>query len=216
MTTADPVPVKPEYFALAASLQLLVRAWLESRGKPRVVIGIAGESGSGKSVTATCLARELATASISTAVLHQDDYFRLPPRTNHEHRLLDLANVGPHEVDLELMERHIAAFRARRDGVIGPLVDYPSDRFLTKPLDFASCLALVVEGTYALQLRDIDLRIFLEATHVATKARRRIRNRDIDAPIIDRVLEIEHRLIAPQAATAHILIAEDFEVKATR
>lgn len=215
MTVGGGVPVLPEYLALSETLRSLVLPWFDA-GKPSVVFGIAGESGSGKTVTGACLAGALATAGMPTAVLHQDDYFRLPPRANHEQRVLDLGHVGPREVDLELMASHIAAFRARRNGVTVPRVDYPSDRLLTRSLDFADRRALIVEGTYVLQMDDIDCRIFLEATHVATQARRRVRNRDIDDPIIERVLEIEHRLIAPQASTADILIAEDFTVRTSR
>jgi uridine kinase len=47
-------------------------------------------------------------------VLHQDDYFVRPPRTNHAHRVRDLRAVGPHEVDLARLAAHVAAFRGAR------------------------------------------------------------------------------------------------------
>ena len=180
--------------------------------RSRQVIAIAGESGSGKSSTATSLARALDTAGLRSGVLHQDDYFRLPPRTNHEHRCLDLINVGPHEVDLALLHSHIVAFRQRRDGVVAPRVDYPSNAFHTQRLDFSALDVLIVEGTYVLRLDDVDVRIFLDATSDDTRERRRIRNRDIDAPIVDQVLAVEHELIAPQAALAHIVIDREFRI----
>src|SRR5512147_2318897 len=120
---------------LARALGSLVRADLGLPRGDRVVIAVAGESGSGKSVTATALAGELATAGIVSILLHQDDYFLLPPRTNHEHRVQDLRNVGPHEVNLALLQSHVDAFRAKVDGVEGPTVDYPANRFLTKRHD---------------------------------------------------------------------------------
>jgi uridine kinase len=199
--------------AFARGLAALVISDFGLPRPDRFVIAIAGESGSGKSVTATGLSHELASAGIPTAVLHQDDYFVLPPRTNHEHRVLDLGNVGPHEVNLALLQSHVDAFRAGHDRVEGPVVDYPANRFVTKHHDFSRVAALVVEGTYVFGLRDVDLRIFLEATHDDTRERRRVRNRDIDAPIIDRVLAIEHELIAPQAAQADILIDRDFAIR---
>ena len=202
----------PNVTALARSLASLVIGDLRLPRTDRIVIAIAGESGSGKSVTATGLAHELASAGIPAAVLHQDDYFLLPPRTNHEHRVLDLANVGPHEVNLPLLQSNVDAFRAELDGVECPAVDYPGNRFVTRRHDFSQIAALIVEGTYVFRLRGVDLRIFLEATHEDTRERRRIRNRDIDAPIIDEILAIEHDLIAPQAARADILIDRDFTV----
>lgn len=199
--------------AVARTLSTLVMRACRLPRHERTVIAVAGESGSGKSVTATGLAHELTSAGIPSGVLHQDDYFLLPPRTNHEHRVKDLGNVGPHEVNLALLQSHVDAFRSARDGVEGPEVDYPSNRFVTTRRDFSGLAVLVVEGTYVFRLGDVDLRIFLEATHGDTRERRRRRNRDIDAPIIDAVLAIEHALIAPDAARADILIDRDFAIR---
>jgi uridine kinase len=166
-------------------------------------------------VTSKGLERELAEFGVSVVVLHQDDYFILPPRKNHEHRCESLEHVGPHEVNLALLQSHIAAFRERRSRLTGPRVDYPSDSFGTRPLDFSRTQVLIVEGTYVLHLDDVDLRIFLEATHEDTRERRLVRNRDIDAPIIDQVLAIEHRLIAAEAAAAHLVIDRQFRVRSS-
>ncbi len=182
-------------------------------GERRLVVGVAGESGSGKSVSASSLAHELIAAGIPAQVLYQDDYFVLPPRTNHEHRLEDIdANVGPQEVQLALISAHIADFRAGRADVVGPLVDYPGNAFVTQRFDFSATRVLVVEGTYVLGLDALDVRIFCSATHVQTRARRAERNRDIDAPVIDRILALEHQLIAPYSATADIHIDIDFRM----
>ncbi|MEO7966617.1 MAG: hypothetical protein ABIT38_22175, partial [Gemmatimonadaceae bacterium] len=178
----------------------------------RLVIGVAGESGSGKSITAASLAQTLNGRGVSTTTIHQDDYFILPPRTNHEQRLIDLAHVGPHEVDLARIRAHIAAFRQGRDVNDAPLVDYPSNRFIVQTLHLAGCDVLVVEGTYVLNLPEIDVRVFLEATHEDSRQRRRERNRDIDHPVIDAILGIEHDIIAPQREHAHIVIDRHFAI----
>ena len=91
-------------------------------------------------------------------------------------------------------------------------MDYPGNRFVTQTLDFADVELLIVEGTYVLQLDDLDVRIFLEATHEDTEERRRVRNRDIDAPIVAQVLAIEHEIIARQRAVADVLIDSDFRL----
>ena len=179
----------------------------------RPVIAIAGESGSGKSVTASSLALALSANGVRAAVLHQDDYFVRPPRANHEHRTHDLTSVGPQEVNATLLQSHVAAFRAGRDGVVVPRVDYSTDSFQVATMDFAAVAALVVEGTYALRLVIADVRIFLEATHDDTRERRRMRNRDIDAPIIDQVLAIEHEIIGAQRELAQIVVDRDFNVR---
>ena len=201
------------YAAFARSLQQRLAADFALGNGRRVVVAIAGESGSGKSITATSLAEALETDGLGTVVLHQDDYFLRPPRANHDYRCADLRRVGPHEVNLELLAAHVAAFRAAQNGVDGPLADHSSDSFLVRRLDFGSASVLIVEGTYVLRLPDTDIRIFLEATHDETAERRRRRNRDVDAPIVDQVLAIEHELVAPQASLAHILVSPDFVIR---
>ena len=197
---------------LAQQLLSLVSVRWESHAMQRRVIGVAGESGSGKSMTADGLARACTSVGMRALVLNQDNYFFLPPRTNHEHRIESLDNVGAHEVNLALIGSQIAAFRARETGVVAPLVDYPGNRFVTQTLDFSTVELLIVEGTYVLQLDDLDVRIFLEATHQDTEERRRVRNRDIDAPIVAQVLAIEHEIIARQRAVADVLIDSDFRL----
>lgn len=197
---------------LAQQLLSLLSVRWESHAMQRRVVGVAGESGSGKSMTADGLARACNDAGLRALVLNQDNYFFLPPRTNHEHRIESLDNVGVHEVNLALIGSQITSFRACENGVVAPLVDYPGNRFVTQTLDFANVELLIVEGTYVLQLDDLDVRIFLEATHEDTEERRRVRNRDIDAPIVAQVLAIEHEIIARQRAVADMLIDSDFRL----
>lgn len=211
MSDVSRTEVRPEYADLARGLvRLMMERGLSARA--RTVVGIAGESGSGKSVTAASLARELGAQSCPTLVLHQDDFFLLPPRANHAARERDITRVGPGEVNLALLQSLVAAFRAGSDGVDAQSVDYAADRFDTRRLDFSTVAVLVVEGTYVLDLDDLDLRIFLEATFVDTRDRRRARARDVDAPFVERVLAIEHEIIARQAARADLLIDRRFAI----
>ena len=181
--------------------------------RAHTVIGVAGESGSGKSTTAARLTEALTATGLPTVLINQDNYFVRPPRTNHASRVADLATVGPQEVQLALIEEHLAAFRHGVDRVEAPLVNYPENRFDTQTLHFTGARVLVVEGTYVLNLPSLDVRIFLEATHTDTHERRMARNRDIHEPIIDTILGIEHTIIARQAALADLLIDRDFHVR---
>jgi uridine kinase len=203
----------PNADRLARSLAAVVMQRLGLPMAKRAVIAVAGESGSGKSTTAMGLGSQLGAAGVPATVVHQDNYFIRPPRTNHEHRVRDLSHVGPHEVNLDLLQSHLDAFVAGAASVEAPLVDYPGNRFVTQRLDFSHAAALIVEGTYVFRLQGVDIRIFLEATHEETRERRRIRNRDIDAPVIDQILAIEHEIIAEQAKQADIVIGRDFGVR---
>ena len=203
----------PEHRDLALALIAAMAAndTLAQRAS-RIVIAVAGESGSGKSVTAVCLAHELTASGHVTEVLHQDDYFIRPPAANHAHRVADLTSVGPQEVDFDRLRAHVAAFRRGEHGVAAPRVNYGADRFDTEPRDFRSVQILIVEGTYVLASVDADIRIFLAATSDDTRERRRARNRDIEAPVVDQVLAIEHRIIAAQREVADIVVDRDFRI----
>ena len=201
-----------EYMQRAEKLLALLQSDFGVPRATRTVIAVAGESGSGKSVTAIDLAAVLNRAGIRSAIIHQDNYFVRPPRTNHEHRLTDIGSVGPGEVQLDLIGEHMRAFRAGHAAVTAPVVDYPGNRFLTQQLDFSATDVLVVEGTYALFLDDTEIRIFLEATYADSAERRRARDRDPDAPIIAIILDIEHRIIAPQVERADIVISRTYDI----
>lgn len=210
MNNSDRHAVSEQSLSLARQLLLSLQRQHGLVPGRRFVVGVAGESGSGKSVVATSLAHTLRAEGYATCVLHQDDYFVRPPRTNHEYRMLDIpGRTGPHEVQLGLIAAHLAAFR-REEFVDAPVVNYPENRFDRHRLDLGECDVLIVEGTYALGLADLDARIFLTATHDDTAERRRLRNRDIDDPRIAEILQIEHQLIAPQAAVADLLIDRDY------
>jgi len=211
-----PIAARTSYIERADRLLAVLRA---SYGVPRsthTVIAVGGESGCGKSVTAIDLAAVLTDAGIGAAIIHQDDYFIRPPRTNHEHRERDVTSVGPHEVQWDLIRHQITAFRSGAATLIGPVVNYPENRFDTQELDLRGCDVLVVEGTYALLHADADIRIFLEATYLDTAAARHTRNRDIDAPFVQQVLAIEHAIIAPQARLADVLISRDYQITLRR
>jgi uridine kinase len=201
-----------QFIERAEQLLTLLRTDFGIPRTTRTVIAVAGESGSGKSVTAIDLAAVLNRAGIGAAIIHQDDYFIRPPRTNHEHRERDITSVGPQEVQLDLIGQHIAEFRAGAAAITGPAVNYAENRFETRTIPLAGCNVLVVEGTYVLHLDDTDIRIFLEATYQDTVEARRERNRDIDAPFVQQVLQIEHGIIARQRARADIVISRDYRI----
>ena len=210
MSDASRTEVRPESAALGRSLLAMLDGACRLASRERPVIGVAGESGSGKSATAVSLARELTATGRPALVLHQDDFFRVPPRVNHARREADIAWVGPGEVNLALIESAIEAFREGAGEVPLPSVDYAADRFETRRVDFGALQALVVEGTYVLGLAGLDLRVFLAATYEETRARRKARARDVDSPFVERVLAIEHEFVARQIGVADVVIDREF------
>lgn len=202
-----PIPEAVATAVLAACADLL--------DGERIVIGFAGESGSGKTETARAVANALAAMGRPAALLHQDDYFKLPPATNHAHRELSFANVGPHEVDLARLDDLIDDFRHGATQVAGQVVEYDQNRFVPVTLDFSATPVLCVEGTYVLYLDAFDCKVFLAATHEDTRARREARARAASelTPFVAQVLEIEHRIIAEQRRRADVVIDASFAVQ---
>jgi uridine kinase len=182
----------------------------------RFVVTVAGESGSGKSETASAIADELLhTRGLKSVILGQDDYFVLPPRSNDARRRADPDWLGPHhEVRLDVLQSNVNAARAGARSIEKPLIDYEANEIGTETMPLEGAAVVIVEGTYVSLLRHVDCRVFIARTRLETLAHRRKRNRGNEAadPFIEQILETEHRIIAGHAALADVLLARDYDV----
>lgn len=209
----DVIHIRPEYFTTADALVNLMLAAHQSKQGAFEVIAIGGESGSGKSVTAICLQLSLEKKGISSIILHQDDYFKLPPKTNHINRLKDISAVGMHEVDLAVLEKNIQDFRSREAIIKKPLVNYDADCILEESLPVKNAQVLIIEGTYAMALANVDVRIFMQRNYHDTLENRIARGREAYSEFVEKVLEIEHRIISPGIEKADAIVQKDYSVK---
>lgn len=175
-------------------------------GRKRVAVSVAGESGSGKSETAHCLAELVGGSGLRFIVLGQDDYFRLPPKTNHQKRLEDIGWVGPEEVRLSLLDNHVTELKKKGEPVIKPLAYFEEDRIGEEQLRPGPYDLIVVEGTYTSLLDSLDLRAFIDRTYLQTKKNRLIRGRDPAVDFLEKVLAIEHRIISSHKSRADVVI----------
>ncbi len=178
-----------------------------------VIVTVAGESGSGKTETAHCLQELLTERGKRSVVLCQDDYFRLPPKTNHAHRIEDISWVGPGEVRLDLMNAHAMALKQHPEHpLIKPLVHFEDDEIRTETVDPQQWDAVIVEGCYTSLLPSADVRGFLDRTFRQTKQARLARARDPALEFLEKVLEIEHNEIRMHKGCADVVVpapAED-------
>ncbi|HSG78583.1 MAG TPA: hypothetical protein VLD62_03310 [Acidimicrobiia bacterium] len=184
---------------------------VEERGR-RTTITVAGESGSGKSETATAIAEELAPYGISAAILQQDDYFIHPPKTNDRTRRANICWVGPTEVQLDLLDGHLEAARSGAGDVTKPLVLYGEDRVVEEVMDISNAQVVIAEGTYTSLLENVDTRVFIARNRLETMAHRQKRGREQFDPFIEEVLKIEHEIISKHIERADVVISRDFEV----
>ncbi len=186
----------------------------ESGGK--YTISVAGESGSGKSETATAIADALAQEGIDSVIFQQDDYFVYPPKSNDRARRDDIAWVGPQEVRLDLLDEHLNAFRDGAASIGKPLVVYETDSINAEDMPTAEARVAIAEGTYTSLLENVDTRVFIARDYEETRAHREKRKRDAAEldPFIDEVLKIEHAIISEHRARADIVINADYSVTA--
>lgn len=213
----DRIVIEPHHRAAASDID----RWLSDHGLPapgesgRLVVTVAGESGSGKSETAAALAECLAARGHRAFVFQQDDYFRLPPKSNDRRRREGIDWVGPGEVRLDRMDADLDAFRARADGHAKPLVRYAEDRVDEERVDLSGYDVAIAEGTYT-SLLNADIRVFIDRDWQQTRAHREKRRRDASEldPFIDRVLEIEHEIISSHKPRADLIIDPQYTVHA--
>ncbi|MBS3744102.1 MAG: hypothetical protein KGY48_07120 [Wenzhouxiangellaceae bacterium] len=210
----DRIVIEPHHERAAGAID----GWLQQRGLPgadRLVLTVAGESGSGKSETAAALAAALAARGVGSMIFQQDDYFVYPPRSNDRARRADIDWVGPGEVRLDLLDEHLQAFRDGAEALEKPLVRYAEDRIDSERMSLEGCAVAIAEGTYTTLLESADVRVFIDRDWQATRAHREKRSRDsaeLD-PFIDRVLAIEHDIIAAHKARADLVVTADFSVQ---
>jgi len=158
-------------------------------------ISIAGESGCGKTSLSRNLKHLYHLEDIAVDLYHQDDYFHLPPHDNHLARLSDIKLVGPQEVDLELLNKHIAVSKQNDKRITKPLVNYNTNTISTETLDSSQTQVVIVEGTYVSLLSGIDIKIFMSKDYSQTKNARYARARDPLTPFNEKVLAVEHEII---------------------
>ncbi|MEZ6185743.1 MAG: AAA family ATPase [Planctomycetota bacterium] len=170
----------------AALLDALLSGLRPALAQERVVVTVAGETGSGKTTLAAALAARLSAGGKRVRTLHQDDYYHLPPAENARRRREDPAWRGTQEVDLPRLEADLAAFQQSGEGDV-----------------------LLIEGTFVTLLAGADARVFLAATYRDTEEARRRRGREpLDAHLAE-VLAAEHALVREHRGRADWVIEAD-------
>lgn len=211
MNISEELNIREEYYALGIELcdRILDNNMLDI-GK--IVIAVGGESGSGKSITAICLEKEFIKRGINCITLHMDSYYKLPPKDNHQNRLKSLDNVGAHELNMQLLDDQINAFREGHKSITVPVVNYVENSFSTKKIDLSQIRVLLIEGVYSFLVKNTDKKIFLSRSYHETFQNRIKRTREEYDPFVETVLEIEHKIVSPLIADADLVITKDYSI----
>jgi uridine kinase len=196
-----------------AGKQVVERILSDIKAKETYTITVAGESGAGKSEIAQAIKDELQETGISCFIFGQDDYFKLPPKSNARQRELDITWVGDNEVRLKFLAEHMQKAREKKGSIIKPLVDFDADVIGTEEIDFSQYQVFIAEGTYTTLLTGINLKVFINRNKMDTMASRLKRNREKQDDFLDQILTIEHKIISSHKSMADIVIDKEFNVE---
>ena len=182
---------------------------------PSKVYRISGESGCGKSTLATAMVHRLEQQGKRVLLFSQDDFFRLPPRQNHNQRVADFEWIGPGEVDWPLLNGCIAAaLEGRVTSQKIPVMNWETDAREWVDQNVENVDVVLVEGTYVLsELAPDEIGVYFEHTYKDTKEARIARNREVVDDFIQRVLEREHHLIRPLRKKAQVIITKNYGLR---
>ena len=177
------------------------------------IISIAGESGSGKSEIASVLSQSLLERDIKSIILQQDDYFVYPPKTNAGMRRKDIGHVGISEVRLELLDQNLKDIVDGKVEIEKPLVIFDEDRIVREIIKIEGIKVVMVEGTYTTILKNVHQHIFIDRTYYDTRDSRRHRAREEQDEFLEKILQIEHEIIAPHKLRADIVVTKNYQAK---
>jgi uridine kinase len=181
-----------------------------------ILIGIAGGSGSGKTLVARTIVRELGSDRV--VVIDQDSYYRnledIPYR-DREVRNFD----HPDAFDTELLKQHLRELLAGRP-VDQPIYDYSEHRRLPETRRIGDHHILVLEGILIFtdpDLRDLmDIKLFIDAdpdVRFIRRLRRDLveRGRSVDSVIrqyTESVRPMHLQFVEPSKRHADVIIPE--------
>src|SRR6185503_2044680 len=182
----------------------------------RILIGIAGGSGSGKTLVARTIVRELGSDRV--VIIDQDSYYKdlddIPYR-DREARNFD----HPDAFDNELLKRHIRELLEGR-AVEQPIYDYSEHRRLDESRRIGDHLVVVLEGILIFvdpELRDLmDIKLFIDAdadVRFIRRLRRDLveRGREVDSIVRqyeESVRPMHMQFVEPSKRYADLIVPE--------
>jgi uridine kinase len=207
----DIIRIKPHHLPPARDIVSLVKPKIQ-QSNGVYIITVGGESGSGKSTLSLAVEHLLKQQGIHCFIFHMDDYFKLPPKDNHDQRLEDISKVGPGEVDLELLQDHLDQCRQGAKIIKKPLVHYRENKIREIIVEMEGIEVIIAEGTYVSLLKNIDCKIFMLRNYLDTYEDRVKRARDPIIPFNEKVLKIEHDIVKKHRKLADILVDARYKV----
>lgn len=184
--------------------------------KRRIIVGVAGGSGSGKTTFARKVLEQSRAIGITGQMFSLDNYYRPLGHLSLEQR--KAYNFDhPDAIDFELALEQLQSLRAGKS-IRQPVYDFKVHTREESPRVLEPSQLIIVEGLYALYRREFldlyDYKIFV-STGIATAALRRIsrditeRGRDVEGAkhqILTTVLPMYETYVKPTQRNAHFSV----------
>jgi uridine kinase len=197
----------------ARDIAAKVLADREAKGERyRYVVGISGESGSGKSELAHALGTFLKEKSIRVKVIHTDNYYKIQPLLREEwRRNKGFDKIGINEYDWVKISKTLRDFKEQQECMI-PCIDLIPEQVDKLITDFSKIDLLIVDGLYAIKADDIDMRVFIDLTYHETKINQIIRMKEALSDFRLNILEHEHQAVSSLKPMADLVVDKSYQV----
>lgn len=180
----------------------------------KLIIGIAGGTGSGKTTVVNKILKELNSNNV--LVISQDNYYRDHPELSFDERI-KINFDHPRSIDFELLTEHVKLLKSGQN-ISQPVYSFITHGRIGETLQTQSRDVIIVEGILVLtypELRDLfDLKIFVHADpdeRLIRRIQRDIQERGRDLPeVLDRyrntLKPMHEQFIEPSKNHADIIV----------
>lgn len=207
----DLLIIKPHHLTPAREIVEIILSELDD-GPKRYVLAISGETGSGKSTLAMAIKHFLKEKSIKSFIFHMDDYFHLPPTSNHLQRLEDINYVGSQEVNLELMAKHICQVKKGLSELHKPFSHHKENEIRKEIVNFDNHKVILVEGNYSALLDHVDKKIFIDRPYMETLQLRKSEGKGAYNDFEMEILQIQHEIIKDHKKFCDLVLNMEYEI----
>jgi len=182
--------------------------------KDKYIVAISGESGSGKSELTHVVAKNLRKLGIFAKPVHIDNFYRVLPLERTKWRQDNGIEkvVGLGEIDWDDVKQTVDDFKNSRENTM-PCVDLVTEQIDRLTTNFDGIDMIIMDGLYAINCEEADLRVFIELTYHETKKAQSSRGKEPQNEYRMRVLEQEHKTVQSLKAKADLLVGFDYKVR---
>lgn len=179
----------------------------------RFIVAISGESGSGKSELSHALGKALKEQHIRVKVIHTDNYYKIQPLLREEwRRNKGFSMIGLDEYDWVKIHKTIRDYKEAQECMI-PCVDLIPEQVDKLLVDFEKIDLLILDGLYAINSPDVDMRVFIDLTYHETKINQIIRMKEAMTDFRINILEREHIAVRSLRSRANWIIDKSYLLK---